>query len=120
MVALRAQEAGAAGGGAAVTSTPTVGISVKEASSFGPAVDQGYKSLTEMREERQVHPNMESVFRRTYSSPSTLPSTSFFFGPFFCIWLMKLHLKDVCDCDSRPLFLDPLFLPLYVHIHIYI
>ena len=27
------------------------------------------KALAEMRKERQVHPNMESVFRRTYSSP---------------------------------------------------
>jgi len=33
---------------------------------------------------------------------------------------LKLHLKDVCDCDSRLLFLGPLFLSLYVHIHIYI
>ena len=68
LVALRAQQTGAAGGGAAVVSGP-VGSSVKETSSFGPAVDQGHKSLAEMREERQVHPNMESVFRRTYSSP---------------------------------------------------
>ena len=114
-----------------------------------------------MREERQVHPNIESVFRRTYSSPSTLPSAAnsagkdadmyeeeicecvdcacvecacgglervylavnlalFTFCTFCCVWLLKLHLKDVCDCDSRPLFLGPLFLPLYVHIHIYI
>ena len=27
--------------------------------------------------------------------------------------------QSVCDCDSCPLFLGPLFLPLYVHIHIY-
>ena len=74
MVALRAQQAGAAGGGAAVASAPVAGSSVNEASSFGPAVDQGHKSLAEMRQERQVHPNMESVFRRTYSSPSVLPS----------------------------------------------
>ena len=71
-VALRAQQAGAAGGGA----VPAAGNSAKEASSFGPAVDQGHKSLAEMREERRVHPNMESVFRRTYSSPSALPSVA--------------------------------------------
>jgi len=67
-VALRAQQAGAVGGGA----VPVAGNSAKEASSFGPAVHQGHKSLAEMREERQEHPNMESVFRRTYSSPSAL------------------------------------------------
>ena len=44
--------------------------------SFGPAVDQEHKRLAEMREECQVHPNMESVFRRTYSSPSALPSVA--------------------------------------------
>ena len=67
LVALRAQQAGAAGGGAAVASATVAGSSANEASSFGPAVDQGHKSLAEMREERQVHPNRESVFRRTYS-----------------------------------------------------
>ena len=67
LVTLRAQQAGTAGGGAAVVSAPVTGSSANEASSFGPAVDQGYKSLVvEMREERQVHPNMESVFRRKY------------------------------------------------------
>ena len=58
LVALRAQQAGAARGGAAVASAPAAGSSANEASSFGPAVDQGHKSLAEMREERQVHPNM--------------------------------------------------------------
>jgi len=58
LVALRAQQAGAAGGGAAVASVPAPGNSVKETSSFGPAVDQGHKNLTEMREERQVHPKI--------------------------------------------------------------
>ena len=67
LVAMRAQQAGAAGGGDAVASAPAAGRSANEDSSFGPAVDQGHKSLAEMREERQVHPNMESVFRRTYS-----------------------------------------------------
>ena len=38
LVALRAQQAGAAGGGAAAAAAP-------EATSFGPAVDQGHKSL---------------------------------------------------------------------------
>ena len=57
LVALRAQQAGAAGGGAAAAATPGAGSSANETSSFGPAVDQGHKSLTEMREERQVHPN---------------------------------------------------------------
>jgi len=76
LVALRAHQAGAVGGGAAVASSPAAGSSGKEASSFGPAVDQGHKSLAEMREERQVHPNMESVFRRTYSSPSALSSAA--------------------------------------------
>ena len=66
LVALRAQQAGAPGGGAAVASAPGTGNSTNEASPFGPAVDQGHKSLAEMREERQVHPNMESVFRRKY------------------------------------------------------
>ena len=76
LVVLRAQQAGTVGGGVAVVSVPAAGRSPEEASSFGPAVDQGHKSLEEMREERQVHPNMESVFRRTYSSPSALPSTA--------------------------------------------
>ena len=39
LVALRAQQAGAAGGGAAVACAPATGSSAKEASSFGPAVD---------------------------------------------------------------------------------
>ena len=80
LVALRAQQAGAVGGGAAATAAAAAGSSANEASSFGPAVDQGHKSLAEMREERQ----------------------------------------NDCDFDSRPLFLGPLFLSLYVHIHIYI
>ena len=50
LVALRAQQAGAAGGRAAAVAAPAAGSS--EASSFGPAVDQGHKSLAEMREER--------------------------------------------------------------------
>jgi len=70
---LRAQQAGAACGGAAAATAPAAGSSANEAS-FGPAVDQGHKSLAEMRQERQVHPNMQSVFRRTYSSPSTVPN----------------------------------------------
>ena len=45
LVDLRAQQAGATGGGAAVGSVP--GSSVKEASSFGPAVDQGHKSAAQ-------------------------------------------------------------------------
>jgi len=73
LVALRTQQAGAAGGGAASAAS---GSSASEASSVGTAVDQGHKSLAEMRQERQVHPNMESVFRRTYSSPSDLPSAA--------------------------------------------
>ena len=59
LVVLRAQQAGTVGGGVAVVSVPAAGRSPEEASSFGPAVDQGHKSLAEMREERQVHPNME-------------------------------------------------------------
>ena len=64
LVALRTQQAGATGGGfaAATTAAAAVGSSTNEASSFGTAVDQGHKSLSEMRQERQVHPNMESVF----------------------------------------------------------
>ena len=89
-VALRAQQAGAAGGGA----VPAAGNSAKEASSFGPAVDQGHKSLAEMREERQVHPNMESVFRRTYSSPSALPSAANSAGTD-----ADMHEEEICvDC----------------------
>jgi len=56
LVALRAQQAGAAGGGSAAAAAPAAGSSTNEASSFGPAVDQGHKILAEMREERQVHP----------------------------------------------------------------
>jgi len=41
LVALRAQKTGAGGGGVAVASAPTAGSIAKEASSFGPAVDQG-------------------------------------------------------------------------------
>ena len=48
LVALRAHQAGATGGGAAVASVPAAGSSAKEASSFGPAVDQGHKSLAEI------------------------------------------------------------------------
>jgi len=61
LVALRTQQAGAPGGGAA-TGGGGGGSSANEVSSFGTAVDQGYKNLSEMRQERQVHPNMESVF----------------------------------------------------------
>jgi len=61
LITLRTQQAGAADGGTATTTGGT-GSSVNEVSSFGTAVDQGYKSLTEMRPERQVHPNMESIF----------------------------------------------------------
>ena len=89
MVALRAQQAGAAGGGA----VPAAGNSAKEASSFGPAVDQGHKSLAEMREERQVHPNMESVFWRTYSSPSALPSAAN-----SAVKDADMHEDEICEC----------------------
>jgi len=61
LVALRTQQAGAAGCGVA-TAAAGGGNSANEASSFGTAVDQGHKSLAEMRQERQVHPNMKSVF----------------------------------------------------------
>jgi len=61
LVALRTQQAGAGGGGAAAV-VAGGGSSANETSSFGTVVDQGHKSLTEMRQERQVHPNMESVF----------------------------------------------------------
>ena len=76
LVDLRAHQAGAVGGGVASDAAPTPGTSANETSAFGPAVDQGHKILAEMREERQGHPNMESVFRRTYSSPSALPSVA--------------------------------------------
>ena len=60
LVALRTQQAAAAGDGAAVAAA--AGSSANEASSFGTAVDQGHKSLVEMRQalERQIHPNMQS------------------------------------------------------------
>ena len=90
---LRAQQAGAGGGGVATTAVPTAGSSAKEASSFGPAVDQEHKSLAEMREERQVHPNMESVFRRTYSSPSTLPSAANSAAKD-----ADMHEEETCEC----------------------
>ena len=54
-------QADAADGGAAAAAAGG-GSSANEASSFGTAVDQGHKSLVEMRQERHVHPNMESVF----------------------------------------------------------
>ena len=81
------------GGGAAVPSVPAAGSSPKETSSFGPAVDQGHKSLAEMREERQVHPNMESVFRRKYSSPSTLPSAANSAAKD-----ADMHEDEICEC----------------------
>jgi len=61
LVALRAQQAGA-GGGRAAAAADGGGNSANEALSFGTAVDQGHKSLAEMHQERQVHPNMESSF----------------------------------------------------------
>jgi len=61
--------------------------------SFGPAVDQGHKSLAEMREERQVHPNMESVLRRTYSSPSALPSAANSAAKD-----ADMHEDEICEC----------------------
>jgi len=61
LVALRTQQAGAAGGGDGGGGSGG-GNSVNEASSFRTVVDQGHKSLAEMCQERQVHPNMESVF----------------------------------------------------------
>ena len=66
---------------------------MNEASSFGTAVDQGHKSLAEMRQERQVHPNMESVFRRTYSSPSALPSAANSAAKH-----ADLHEEEICEC----------------------
>jgi len=62
LVALRTQQADAADGGAVAAAVGGGGSSANEASSFGTAVDQGHKSLVEMRQERQVHPNMESIF----------------------------------------------------------
>ena len=62
LIGLRTQQAGAAGRGAAAAAAAGGGSSANEASSFGTAVDQGHKSLTEMRQERQVHPSLESVF----------------------------------------------------------
>ena len=59
-VALRTQQADAADGGGAVGGGG--GSSANETSCFGTAIDQGHKSLVEMRQEHQVHPNMESVF----------------------------------------------------------
>ena len=61
LIALRTQPADAADGGAAAAAGGG-GSSANEASSFGTAVDQDHKSLAEMRQERQVHPNMKSVF----------------------------------------------------------
>jgi len=46
-----------------------------------------------MREERQVHPNMESVFRRTYSSPSILPSTAN-----STVKDADMHEEEICEC----------------------
>jgi len=88
LVTLRAQQAGATGGGAAVASVPAAGSVAKEVSSFGPAVDQGHKSLAEMRE-RQVHPNMESVFRRTYSLPYAANSA---------VKHADMHEDEICVC----------------------
>ena len=73
LVAMRTQQAGAGGG---VASAAAAGSSANEASSFGTAVDQGHKSLAEMRQERQVHPNMKSIFRHTYCSPPAWPSAA--------------------------------------------
>ena len=61
LVVLRTQQAGATGGTTAATAGGG-GRSANEDSSFGTSVDQGHKTLAEMRQERQVHPNMESVF----------------------------------------------------------
>ena len=86
------QQAGAAGGGAAAAAAAAVS-SANEASSFGTAVDQGHKSLAEMRQERQVHPNMESIFRRTHSSPSALPSAANSAAKD-----ADLHEEEICKC----------------------
>jgi len=51
LVALRTQQAAATSGGTAAGGGGG-GSSVNEASSFGTAVDQGHKSLAEMRQER--------------------------------------------------------------------
>ena len=56
-------------------------------------LNQGHKSLSEMREERQVHPNMETVFRRTYSSPSGLPSTAN-----STTKDADMHEEETCEC----------------------
>jgi len=93
LVALRAHQTGAAGGGVAVVTVPSVGRSANEVSSFGPVVDQGHKDLAEMCEERQVHPNMESVFRRTYSSPSALPSAAN-----SATKDADMHEEEICEC----------------------
>ena len=85
LVALRTQQA-AAGGGAASAAAAS---SATEVSSFGFDVNQGHKSLAEMREERHVHPNMESVFQSTYSSPSALPSAA---------EDSDLLEKEICKC----------------------
>jgi len=61
LVALRTQQAGAAVGAAAAAGGGG-GSSVNEASSFGTSVDQGHTSLAGTRQERQVHPNLESIF----------------------------------------------------------
>ena len=52
-----------------------------------------FKSLAEMREERQVHPNMESVFWRTYSSPSALPSAAN-----SAVKDADMHEEEICEC----------------------
>jgi len=46
-----------------------------------------------MCEERQVHPNMESVFRRRYSSPSTLSSTAN-----SVVKDADIHEEEICEC----------------------
>jgi len=61
LVALRTQQEGAADSGATAVGGGGGNIA-NEASSFGTAVDQVHKSLAEMRQERQVHPNIDSVF----------------------------------------------------------
>jgi len=57
LVALRTQQAGATGVTVAATAGGG-GRSANEDSSFGTSVDQGHKTLAEMRQERQVHPNL--------------------------------------------------------------
>ena len=61
LVALRTHQAGAVVGATTVAASGG-GSSANEASSFETSVDQGHKSLAEMRQERQVHPNLESIF----------------------------------------------------------